>query len=359
VYPSEAEAIAARLPQPMRECIALADYRMRHASYRADPDLQALHAAKPMIVQWDDHETCNNSWEGGGENHQREEGEWSVRKAAAMQAWYEWLPVSDRPWATYEIGTLATFFRTESRLHRSESPHVEPLLLAPDPAKALAEFRDTAWRDTAATMLGSEQEAWLAHALARSVKSGQRWQVTAFGTIMGNTIAPAEAASWLSPDAPAFARGRVKAAVALGKAGLPFEMDNWGGYPAARARFLRSAQAANAELIVICGDSHNAWAYDLGQDGKPAGVEFAGHAVSSSGFEGSFKTDPKTIAASLVAANPELRWCDTSHRGYMALTLTPERATNDWVFVDTVRERSAGASVGHSATVTRGRRLIG
>jgi alkaline phosphatase D len=109
---------------------------------------------------------------------------------------------------------------------------------------------------------------------------------------------------------------------------------------------------------VICGDSHNGWAFDLAQDGKPAGVEFAGHAVSSSGFESGFAADPKTIAAALVATNPELKWCDASRRGYMATTLTPEKASNDWVFVDTVRERSSAASVGHTASVMRGRNVL-
>jgi alkaline phosphatase D len=357
-YPLDKDAVTGRLPEPLHECLALADYRLRYASYRADPDLMALHASKPMLVQWDDHESANNSWEGGAENHGKDEGDWNARKAASIQAFREWLPVSDTPWSSYDIGNLATLFRTESRLHRSEAPVIEPLFLTADPAKALSQFRDGAWRDPAGTMLGSEQEAWLNHAMAKSVKSGRKWQIAAFGTIMGETKAPAASIGWLSPDAPAYAKARLQAGVMLGKLGLPFEMDNWGGYPAARARFLKSAQGLDANLLVICGDSHNGWAYDLGQDGKPAGVEFAGQAVTSSGFESSFATDPKVIAAALVAENPEMKWCDTSRRGYMALTLTPEKASNDWVFVDTVRERSAKASVGHTATVSRGRKVM-
>ena len=145
---------------------------------------------------------------------------------------------------------------------------------------------------------------------------------------------------------------------AAAKAGLPFNYDNWGGYPAARTRFLRSSQAMGANLLVISGDSHNAWAYDLAQDGKPAGVEFAGHAVTSPGYEQATATDPKTVAAAIVAANPELKWCDTSRRGYMALTLTPDSASNDWVMVDTIKTRSAAARVGHTATVARGRNVM-
>lgn len=359
VYPGKPLSIDARLPQPMTECIHLADYRLRYASYRADPDLQAIHAALPMIVQWDDHEFANDVWEGGAQNHQPNEGEWSLRKGAAIQAFREWQPVSEEPWKAYDIAGLATLFRTEGRaLERTRPTELEPFFKTADPAKTLAAFRDSGWRDPAATMFGSTQEAWLSRAIVASVKAGQRWQVVNSGTVMGDTMAPDRAVEWLSPDAPAFARQRTIAGAAIARAGLPFNFDGWGGYPAARARFLASAQAAAANLIVLSGDSHNGWAYDLSQDGKPAGVEFAGQAVSSGGFETTFSADPKIIAAALVAKNPELKWCDTSRRGYMALTLTPDRASNDWVFMDTVASSNPNASVGHTATVSRGRNVM-
>ncbi len=359
-YPSLDQAVTGRLPLPATELIHLADYRLRYASYRADPDLQALHAAKAMVVQMDDHESANDSWEGGAQNHSPDkEGDWSTRRAAAMQAWREWMPVSDTPWQTYEIGTLATLFRTETRLLGRTKPWSSaPFFKEADPIAALKAFRDGAWQDPAATMMGWEQEAWIAAELRRSVKAGTRWQVTGFGTIMGKQVAPKQALDWLKPDAPDMAKRYVQAGVTLASLGLPTNLDNWGGYPAARARFLKSAQAANANLIVIAGDSHNAWAYDLAQDGRPAGVEFAGHAVTSPGYESSTAADPKVIARALVETNPELKWCDTSRRGYMALMLTPDAVRNDWLFADTVRQRSPAASIGHSATVRRGRNIM-
>ena len=358
-YAPKDGAVDGRWPEPAGEMIHLADYRLRYASYRSDPDLQELHRLKPMLVQWDDHESANDSWEGGAENHDAGEGDWSTRKAAAMQVFREWMPVSESPWGTYAIGNLATFFRTESRLlGRTQQPDIAPLFKEADPVRALAAFRDGAWQDPSASMLGSEQENWLAHAMAASVRTGQRWQVVGFGTIMGNTRLPEQAAGWLAADTSSRAREYVQAGVAASRLGLPLGYDNWGGYPAARARFLKSAQAMGANLLVVCGDSHNAWAYDLAQDGRPAGVEFAGHSVTSPGFESATAADPKVVAAGLVAANPELKWCDTSRRGYMALTLTPDRATNDWIFVDTVRQRSTRAAVGHTATVLRGRNVM-
>lgn len=359
-YPSADQAVTSRLPLPATEILHLADYRLRYASYRADPDLQALHAAKPMLIQWDDHESANDSWEGGAQNHNPDkEGDWNARRAAAMRAWREWMPVSDEPWKSYEIGTLATLFRTETRLLGRTKPYsAAPFLMAADPAAALKAFRDGAWQDPAMTMMGWEQEAWIAAELRRSVRAGTRWQVAGFGTIMGKQVAPKQAMDWLAPDAPESSKRYVKAGVTLAALGLPTNLDNWGGYPAARARFLKSAQAANANLVVISGDSHNAWAYNLAQDGRPAGVEFAGHAVTSPGYESSTVADPKVIARALVETNAELKWCDTSRRGYMALTLTPDQVRNDWLFVDTIKQRTTAAAIGHSATVRRGRNLM-
>lgn len=355
-YPSHKEAVPGRAPEPAGEIIHLADYRLRYASYRADPDLLALHARLPMIAQWDDHESANDSWEGGAENHNpASEGAWNDRRAAAIQAYREWMPVSDEPWKAYDIGPLATLWRTESRLlARTRQREMEEFIKASDMTAALTAFRDHEWQDPAATMLGSQQEAWLAHGLRASVKAGKRWQVVGFGTVMGELRSPLEAASWLAPGNSG-AAAYVNAVIAAAKLGLPSNYDSWGGYPAARRRFIDSARAAEANLIVISGDSHNGWAFDLAQDRAAVGVEFAGHAVTSPGYETAFAAAPATVARGLVAANSELKWCDTSKRGYMALTLTPERATNEWLFVDSIRTRSPRASIGHTATVQRGR----
>ena len=113
------------MPAHDHEMIALIDYRLRFACYRADPDLQKLHQMAPMVALWDDHEITNDSWEGGASNHQpQSEGDWNARRAAAMQAYREWLPVSDEPWKAYPIGTLATLYRTESRLLARTRPAI-------------------------------------------------------------------------------------------------------------------------------------------------------------------------------------------------------------------------------------------
>ncbi len=358
-YPLAKDAVPGRVPEPAAETVHVADYRLRYASYRADPDLQALHAKLPMIAQWDDHESANDSYEWGAENHDsRTQGDWNPRRAAAVQVYREWMPVSDEPWKAYDIGGLATLFRTETRLlARTRQPDVASLFKQADPAAALKAFRDGAWMDPAVTMMGSQQEVWLSHAMRASVKSGRPWQIVGFGTIMGQTTMPSDATAWLGGSSSR-ARTFIEHGIAAAKVGLPFNYDNWGGYPAARGRFLRSAQALGGNTVVITGDSHNAWAYDLLQDGKAAAVEFAGHSVTSPGYEGAIAADPITVAAALVRGNPELKWCDTSRRGYMALTIAADRVTNDWIMMDTIKARSIRASIGHRATVMRGRPLL-
>ncbi|MAO05312.1 MAG: alkaline phosphatase, partial [Citromicrobium sp.] len=78
-YPSPDQIVPGRIDAPENEIVQLADYRLRHATYRADPDLQRLTQLYPMILVWDDHETANDSWEGGAQNHQPEtEGPWDA-----------------------------------------------------------------------------------------------------------------------------------------------------------------------------------------------------------------------------------------------------------------------------------------
>lgn len=357
---AHAHPIEGRRVEPDTELLAIADYRLRYACYRSDPDLQKLHQVAPMVALWDDHESANDSWEGGAQNHQpATEGDWNPRRAAAMQVYREWMPVSDEPWKAYPIGALATLYRTESRLlARTQQADIAATYKAADPDSALKAFRDGPWQDPSATMLGTTQESWLAHAMKANKRSAP-WQLVGMGTILGRTVMPAQAVDWLKPDASAGTIAGFRNSVRAAKAGVPMWMDRWDGYPAARARLLKAAQAADADLVMLSGDSHNAWAYGLEQDGKPAGVEFAGQAVTSNGMENSCGADPRIIAQGFVAANPELKWADTSRRGYMMIEVTPQRVTGEWQFLRTIATRSIELSGTHRMQVALGRRVFG
>jgi alkaline phosphatase D len=357
-YPRGQASLPGRLLDPPNEVVHLADYRLRYAAYRADPDLQRLHRLFPMVMMWDDHESANNSWMGGAENHQPDsEGPWAARKAAAIRACREWLPVSDDLWESYQIGDLATLFRPETRLtaRTEQLSYAAALAGARDPVAALTAFRDGPWRDPARTLMGPEQERWLADGLRRSVRQGTKWQVLGQQVIMGPTALAPEVAGWLTPAASAGLRQQIMLGAAAAPLGLPLTLDTWDGYPAARDRLLRAALDANANLLVLSGDSHNAWAYDLSLEGAAAGAEFAGQSVTSYGYETYMPwVAPAELARAMVAFNPALKWAELSRRGYLSVVLTPERATGEWLFLDTIRQRSTAIAARHAIGVARG-----
>jgi alkaline phosphatase D len=358
-YPSERDALAGRVIDPAGEIVAIGDYHARYASYRRDRDLQMLHQRFPMISIWDDHEITNDAWKGGAQNHQPEtEGSWDVRKAAAKNAYWHWLPMSEEPYKAYEIGDLATLIRLDTRIEGRDRQleYAQALKLADDPIKALTQFRDTAFADTARHMLGEAQETWVSGEFSRSVRAGKRWQVVAQQLLTGRQRTPLNAtADWLGSGAPEFIVNRFKAGMIAAQLGLPPNLDAWAGYPGARSRYLRSAQAAGANLVSLAGDSHNAWAFDLAEDDRPAGVEFGVQGTTSPGYESYLRgVDPNTVAAAMIEATPELRWCDTERRGYMTISLTSDAARCDWHFLDTIRERSTAIAKTQSATVLRG-----
>ncbi len=359
-YPSKKEALAERV-LPVDEAVTLAGYRERFATYRADPDLQRLHQLYPMIPMWDDHETANDTWKDGAENHQANEGIWPERKAASEKAYREWLPVSDDYWASYEIGDLASLYKLESRhLARVEQLDYIDIITKASPEQvdaAITAFRDGPLADPNRTLLGPQQEAWLAGQLKASVKARKAWQVLGQQVVMGKLVLGDKVLDGMNDKAQNWLKARLKATVAAGHAGIPLNMDSWDGYPAARDRLLKASLEADANLVVLSGDSHNAWAFDLDRNGVRAGVEMGGHSVSSPGAEDSLPwIAPDALARISVAANRQLKWCDTSQRGYMAVELTPTAASCEWRFMTTVRQKNTQLAGVKRMTVLAGQR---
>jgi alkaline phosphatase D len=361
-YPAAKDAVAGRLIEPAGEIIQLADYRLRYASYRADPDLQKLHAMHPMVAMWDDHEFTNDAYADGAQNHQPDEGDWGARKIAAERAYREWMPVRDRLdnsyWTSYAIGNLAEIQLTESRIsaRTKEASYGEPTGDEAEILRQLKAFHDGALQDKNRTMLGATQEKWLAN---RFTKSGKRWNVWAQQTIVGSLVQPQGMENLLPPDSPAFIRDRVMKGALAGKAGVPSNMDAWDGYPAARAKALSAAQASKSDLIVLTGDTHNGWAFDLSHDGKAAGVEFAGQSVSSPGLESAFTAaKPADISKALIMSNPGLVWADSGNRGYMKVELTRDKAISEWRFTESGKMRSAALTGIARLETTHGSRKL-
>ncbi|MDP5104484.1 MAG: alkaline phosphatase D family protein [Erythrobacter sp.] len=346
-YPDAGEAAPERVLDPATEIVALTDYRLRYATYRADPDCQRLHQVLPMIAVWDDHESANDSWKDGAQNHQSDtEGEWSVRKAMAKQAYREWMPVGDEVTAAYQIGDLATLFKLDTRLEGRDQQFDLGRVIdgQKDPqaiTAALTKFRDGTWAEPERQLLGQAQEAWLAEGLAASTASGTSWQVLVQQVLIGNLRTPKSLASELGDGLPDYIRKRLAVSSLASTVGLPLNMDAWDGYPAARERVFKAALNADANLLVLAGDTHNGWAFELAQDGAKVGVELGVCSVSSPGFESYLKSiPPEKMAALLVAENEQLKWADTAQRGYMVVELTPTRAVTEYRFTGGVKQRS-------------------
>ncbi|MFC0203557.1 alkaline phosphatase D family protein [Novosphingobium soli] len=350
--------------EPLNETLTLADYRLRLASYRLDPDLRALHRAFPMVAQWDDHESANDAYRDGAENHTPgQEGPWSVRKAAAQKAYREWMPVSEKSYESYQIGALATIFRPETRLTgRTEQLDIGVALKGAgnqggDLMKALAAFRDGPWMAADRTLMGAAQESRLYKDMAASAKAGTRWQVLAQQVVMGSLKAPPQIAELATSGGDPKVAAALMAIGAASRAGLPFNMDSWDGYPAARERLLRAAAEADCNLVVLSGDSHNAWGNDLALEGRPVGVEYAGQSVTSPGYEDYLPAvAPADLGKAMQAANPGLSFVDTSRRGYVSMQVTPEAVRGEWHFVPTIASQGISGVTSEARAVRWGER---
>lgn len=361
-YASDLAEALGRVVEPANELIALEDYRTRYAQYRGDMDLQAAHAAHPFLVIWDDHEVANDSWREGAQNHDPvTEGDYEDRKLAAIQAWYEWQPV--RPptdtneiiYRRFQYGDLLDLLMLDTRI------------IGRDKQFTYSEFSSdgiidvpaarAAFGDPNRTLLGSDQLTWLRDSLAQS---SARWQVLGQQVLMGrywlpSSIMEALDPSIAGPDAISQGVTAVFAALdaktkppeerttqeqALLNSAIPYNMDAWDGYEYERDQLLTLARDLGSKLVVLAGDTHNAWTTQLTTpEGDVTGVEFGCASVSSPGLEGVLGAPNAALFAPLISTLiDDLKDSNLSNRGYLELTLTPDSATAVHRFVDTVQD---------------------
>ena len=349
-YGGEVATSIGREHDPVTEVVTLADYRMRHAQYKTDPNLQAAHAKAPWICTWDDHESTNNSYRTGAQNHNPEDGEgdWTDRKQAAIQAYFEWQPlrepaagnITSAVWRSFTFGDVATIHALESRL-TGRSPDVswfDALAGVTDQEVMQQRVAETlrTIRDPSRTMLGAEQEAWLAGELKSSVEKGKSWQVLANQVVMASTTLPNFQKTLTPEQLAAQDNGFVKTLLGFSTLGLPFNLDAWDGFPAARERLYAGAAAANAKLVTLAGDTHTAWVNTL-QDanGEQRGVEFGCTSITSPG-SGAYIKDIPDLGEQVMAANEDVVWHDPFSRGYTIVTLTPEAARAEYRTVSNI-----------------------
>ncbi len=295
--------ISGRSNEPVNEIIDLSDYRMRYSHYRLDPDLRAAHQQYPFIIIWDDHETANNSYTDGAGNHtEGAEGLWVDRKAYAIQANTEWLPIRvpdmnnpEKRYREFKFGDLADLEMLDTRLY--------------------ARDEQGAGNDNDRNLLGFEQRHWLYDNLSNS---SAQWKV------IGQQVMVAPLTAF----------------------GFPVNNDQWDGYPAERDSLFGHLVSNNIDnAVVLTGDIHTSWANDLPGSNYVAstgdgsvGVEFVVTSVTSASF-------PIPVGQNLIVSlNPHIKYADLTRKGYMILDLTAQAAQSDWYYVPSVTDQTYSGS---------------
>ena len=397
--------------EPTHELINLADYRMRHALHKKDSNSQQMHASLPMIAVWDDHEVANDTWISGAENHDATtEGNFAARKASAIKAYFEWMPirpvtpgVDGRIYRQFKFGDLVNLLMLDTRQAGRDQQLSYASFLTTDGSFDAEKFQ-TELASTTRTMLGAEQKTWLKESLSSSIET---WQVLGSQVLMMKNNLPSAVLlpDPLAPLVEFTEYGQIATAFQtysffLGNgvdndkdsmlaAGLteeqwqlatnpektkyldtsaypfiPYNLDAWDGYYYEREEIYATSKALNKNLIVLSGDTHNAWAGRLvDQSNEVVGIQYATASVSAPGFDSTLNYDLQTVRATepgVVQIIDDLDYINMREKGVMVVTFTPEAAQAEWKFISTVESETytIETSVGKVLTSKIGEKTI-
>ena len=347
------------------ELYSLDDYRKRYALYRSDADLQALHARAPMIAVWDDHEIANDTWREGAQNHSEDEGDFATRRRAAIQAYFEWMPLrpivpdaEGRIYRSFSFGDLVDLHMLDTRLVGRDQQLEYADYFDAETGTMDSQGFASALTDPERSLLGSSQRAWLYGSLEASQA---RWQVLGQQVLMARMTMPASLLGGMLRDrdfdgaVPLIdALIKDKAALAAGESlspeslqrltqVMPYNLDAWDGYPAEREQLYAVAERLDQSLVVLAGDTHNAWYSELrDRNDRVTGIELATPGVSSPGMEAYLnlgEDQAHALAQALPALIDELQYCDLHRRGFLEVVFTREQVRPRWHFVDSVVTR--------------------
>ncbi|GGW47610.1 alkaline phosphatase D family protein [Streptomyces griseoloalbus] len=301
-----------------RETTTLADYRMRYALYKSDPDLRAVHAAHPFVVTWDDHETENN-YAGAVDENGSDPDQFLIRRAAAYRAYWENQPLradqlpegpDAQLFRRLRWGSLAQFDILDTRQYRDDQaygdvPHV-PGPESDDPARSLT---------------GDAQERWLTDGWGTS---------TALWNVMAQQVCFSQRRMDLNAEAKV-------------------SMDAWDGYRASRGRLVAGAKAAGvANWMVLTGDVHVGYAFDIKDDfDDPDSATLGTELTCTSVTSGRNGAERPANWDTYLRANPHLRFYD-GRRGYVRVELGRENARADFRIVPAVTTPGAPVSTAAS-----------
>lgn len=341
-----------RQHEPINEIVTMSDYRTRYSQYRLDADLRRLHQQHPMIHVWDDHESANDSYDGGAQNHQANEGSWAVRKAVSKRVCYEWMPTREQPdsvlYRRFRLGDLIDLFMLDTRLD-GRDVQVEGV------GSNASQASKDSLNNPARKIMSERQFTWLTEGLRTSTTT---WRVLGnqvmFTPVEVNPIDTAFLFANVSPFFALFLRPQLPTLQETFEVG--FRGDVWTNYPAQRNRLLQSLREHDVRnLLITTGDFHCAFSFEYPVQppfsSTTLPVEFLTSSISAPNFDETLRSVPLvgsiaptligTIDTTLRSLNPHLKWHDITHHGYEILDVTSLRAQCDWYFVDTLLLRTS------------------
>lgn len=337
-----------RMLHPENEIVTLAEYRARYSTYRLDTALIRAHQQHPFITVWDDHESANDAYTDGAQNHNpATEGSWEARKAVSKQAYFEWMPIRDTDrqsvYRLIRYGQLLDLIMLDTRLEGRQ--------------EQINSITDPALQDTARTILGGEQREWLLQQLSNSQA---RWRVIGQQVIVADLNV-----GWAALANPAFTFEGLESLF----------LDIWDGYPAERRAILNHIRQNQIDnVVILSGDFHSAFAFDVpdnpvnlsfqtvpgfgnlpvytptptynGQTGEGSiAVEFVTPSITSAnfdenvglvaalGFQLQINSPIQPVPGiNLGNPNPHMKFKDLIQHGYFVLDVTHQRAQADWFF---------------------------
>ena len=334
-----------RVVDPISEIVSLDDYRRRHALYKSDIDLQLLHSQKPMIPVWDDHEFANDSWKNGAENHSYDEGYFATRKANALKAYYEWMPIREsnsklKIWRKFEIGTLFQLFMLDTRsIYRDKQLNLDNYFKnstfnKKQYIKDLQKKRN---------LVGTEQFKWL----NKNINKNFKWSVIGQQILLSPTVLPKIFSKLDKNLFPNFLHKYLK----IGGMDIPYNTDSWDGYPRERNKLLKILSKSQSS-IVLTGDTHNSWISNLYNDMHNfVGVEIAAPSITSPNSVDIFRSKTVDIDKDFIKYNKNLKWTNGSGKGFVKLTIESNQIEVKFIYVNTVKSRDYKLSDTHSFTI--------
>ncbi|MEJ7774750.1 MAG: alkaline phosphatase D family protein [Nocardioidaceae bacterium] len=321
---------------PAREMVSLADYRRRHGQYKTDPDLRRLHARLPFVTTWDDHETTNDAYRRGAENHQPDEGDYLERRARAYRAYDEWMPTrmsgtarlgdGTRLYRSLRFGRLAELSMLDLRTYRSRQVEPTDLGSVGDPDRSIT---------------GDTQMAWLKRQL---LEKAVQWKV------VGN---PVMIAPVVFPPLPTDLTDAINDVTGLlPRDGVPYNVDQWDGYTADRRELFRHlADHGVQNTVFLTGDIHSGWACDLPIDAgtypvsRTVGTEFVCTSVTSNNLDDITGTPRRTtslaIEEGVKASNRHIKYLNFDDHGYSVVDVTASRLQMDYYMISERADRRA------------------